>query len=84
MNPRRHAPDLHRRALHRPRCWSSCLLFLTGGGDSPFFNLFFPLVAVNAYYFGRWVGLLLALVAGLLYWAAACAGPAVGRLDRGR
>ena len=42
------------------------LLYLTGGGDSPFVNLFFPLVAVNAYYFGRWVGLLLtALVAGL-------------------
>lgn len=35
------------------------LLFLTGGGDSPFVNLFFPLVAVNAYYFGRWVGLFL-------------------------
>ena len=49
------------------------LLFLTGGGDSPFFNLFFPLVAVNAYYFGRWVGLVLTLVAGLLYWAAAAA-----------
>ncbi|HJR50343.1 MAG TPA: ATP-binding protein, partial [Gemmatimonadales bacterium] len=47
------------------------LLFLTGGGDSPFVNLFFPLVAVNAYYFGRWVGLFLTLVAGLLYWAAA-------------
>ena len=30
---------------------------------------FFPLVAVNAYYFGRWVGLFLTLVAGLLYWA---------------
>ena len=24
------------------------LLYLTGGGDSPFVNLFFPLVAVNA------------------------------------
>ncbi len=47
------------------------LLFLTGGGDSPFVNLFFPLVAVNAYYFGRWVGLFLTIVAGLLYWAAA-------------
>ena len=47
------------------------LLYLTGGGDSPFVNLFFPLVAVNAYYFGRWVGLFLTLVAGLLYWAAA-------------
>jgi signal transduction histidine kinase len=47
------------------------LLYLTGGGDSPFVNLFFPLVAINAYYFGRWVGLLLTLVAGLLYWTAA-------------
>ena len=51
------------------------LLFLTGGGDSPFVNLFFPLVAVNAYYFGRWVGLFLTLVAGLLYWAAASLAP---------
>ncbi len=47
------------------------LLYLTGGGDSPFVNLFFPLVAVNAYYFGRWIGLFLTLLAGLLYWAAA-------------
>lgn len=47
------------------------LLYLTGGGDSPFVNLFFPLVAVNAYYFGRWIGLLLTVVAGLLYWWAA-------------
>jgi signal transduction histidine kinase len=47
------------------------LLYLTGGGDSPFVNLFFPLVAVNAYYFGRWVGLLLTALAGLLYWTAA-------------
>ena len=47
------------------------LLYLTGGGDSLFVNLFFPLVAVNAYYFGRWVGLVLALVTGLLYWTAA-------------
>src|SRR5689334_1135222 len=51
------------------------LLYLTGGGDSPFVNLFFPLVAVNAYYFGRWVGLLLTLVAGMLYWTAALMAP---------
>ncbi len=51
------------------------LLYLTGGGDSPFVNLFFPLVAVNAYYFGRSVGLFLTLVAGFLYWAAAWLGP---------
>jgi signal transduction histidine kinase len=49
------------------------LLYLTGGGDSPFVNLFFPLVAVNAYYFGRWMGLGLTAVAGLLYWTAAWA-----------
>jgi signal transduction histidine kinase len=46
------------------------LLYLTGGGDSPFVNLFYPLVAVNAYYFGRGVGLLLTALAGLLYWTA--------------
>ncbi len=51
------------------------LLCLTGGGDSPFVNLFFPLVAVNAYYFGRWMGLLLTAVAGLLYWTAAWLAP---------
>src|SRR5713226_3119219 len=51
------------------------LLYLTGGGDSPFVNLFFPLVAVNAYYFGRWMGLLLTGVAGLLYWTAAWMAP---------
>src|SRR5207244_11900185 len=51
------------------------LLYLTGGGDSPFVNLFFPLVAVNAYYFGRWMGLLLTGVAGLLYWTAAWLAP---------
>jgi signal transduction histidine kinase len=43
------------------------LLCLTGGGDSLFYLLFFPLVAVNAYYFGPWVGLGIALVAGGLY-----------------
>jgi signal transduction histidine kinase len=47
------------------------LVYLTGGGDSPFVNLFYPAVAINAYYFGRWVGLFLTLVAGLLYWTAA-------------
>jgi len=51
------------------------LLCLTGGGDSPFVNLFFPLVAVNAYYFGRWMGLLLTAVAGVLYWASAWLAP---------
>ena len=28
------------------------LLYLTGGGDEPLRTCFFPLVAVNAYYFG--------------------------------
>jgi signal transduction histidine kinase len=51
------------------------LLYLTGGGDSPFVNLFFPLIAVNAYYFGRWAGLLLTGLAGLSYWAAAWMAP---------
>ncbi len=46
------------------------LMYLTGGGDSPFVNLFYPLVAVNAYYFGRWMGLLLTAVMGMLYWTA--------------
>jgi signal transduction histidine kinase len=47
------------------------LLYLTGGGDSLFYLLFFPLVAVNAYYFGPWVGLGAALVAGGLYTLSA-------------
>src|SRR4029453_15973565 len=45
------------------------LIYLTGGGDSPYVNLFYPLVAINAYYFGRWVGLLLTVLGpGFLYW----------------
>jgi signal transduction histidine kinase len=52
------------------------LLYLTGGGDSPFVNLFFPLVVVNAYYFGRWAGLFLTFLGpGLLYWASARLAP---------
>src|SRR5262249_6780798 len=51
------------------------LLYLTGGGDSLFVNLFYPLAAVNAYYFGRGGGLLLAVLAGLLYWTAAWLSP---------
>jgi signal transduction histidine kinase len=43
------------------------LLYLTGGGDSLFYLLFFPLVGVNAYYFGPWVGLGAAVIAGGLY-----------------
>jgi signal transduction histidine kinase len=51
------------------------LLFLTGGADSLFYLLFFPLVAVNAYYFGPRVGLAVAILAGLLYAAAAALAP---------
>jgi signal transduction histidine kinase len=51
------------------------LLILTGGGDSTWVNLFFPLVAVNAYYFGRWMGLVLTAVAGALYWTAGWLAP---------
>jgi signal transduction histidine kinase len=43
------------------------LLCLTGAGESLYYLLFFPLVAVNAYYFGPWVGLTAALLAGGLY-----------------
>ena len=51
------------------------LLYLTGGYDSLFYLLFFPLIAVNAYYFGPWLGLGGAVVAGLLYAAAAVLTP---------
>jgi len=51
------------------------LLILTGGGDSTWVNLFYPLVAVNAYYFGRWMGLVLTAVAGGLYWTAGWLAP---------
>lgn len=47
------------------------LLCLTGGGYSLFYVLFFPLVAVNAYYFGPWVGLVAALMAGGLFTLSA-------------
>jgi len=47
------------------------LVFLTGGGDSLFYLLFFPLVSVNAYYFGPWVALAAALIAGGLMAEAA-------------
>jgi signal transduction histidine kinase len=51
------------------------LLYLTGGGDSLFYLLFFPLVAVNAYYFGPWIAFLGALAAGGLLAAAAWLAP---------
>jgi len=51
------------------------LVFLTGGGGSLFYLLFFPLVTVNAYYFGPWVALAAALMAGGLMAAAATLAP---------
>src|SRR5690349_20060597 len=51
------------------------LVFLTGGGRSLFYLLFFPLVAVNAYYFGPWIAFVTALTAGGLMAAAAALAP---------
>ena len=72
------------------------LMFLTAGRDTLFYHLFFPLLAVNAYYFGPWLALATALVAGGLFAAASalqqgedpcaaarCARSAVCGLDRG-
>jgi signal transduction histidine kinase len=57
------------------------LIFLTGGGASLFYLLFFPLVTVNAYYFGPWVALGASLTAGgLMAAAAALAPPWIGWL----
>jgi signal transduction histidine kinase len=62
-------------ALAIDLCLVFALLFLTGGAESVFYLLFFPLVAVNAYYFGPLVGLGAALAAGGLYAAAAALVP---------
>src|SRR5213594_521257 len=43
------------------------LLSLTGGGDSLLSLLFVPLVAVNAYYFGPWMGLGASVLGAALY-----------------
>ncbi len=51
------------------------LLSLTGGAESLFYLLFFPLVAVNAYYFGAWVGIGAAVLAGALYALSATLVP---------
>ena len=67
----RHTRGIFTGALSVDLLLVFALLYLTGGADSPFVNLFYPLVAVNAYYFGRGVGLLLTALAGLLYWTAA-------------
>jgi signal transduction histidine kinase len=74
VNPRA-TPQIFTGALAVDMLLVFALLYLTGGGDSPFVTLFYPLVGVNAYYFGRWVGLLLTVVAGLLYWTAAWLAP---------
>ena len=47
------------------------LLCLTGGGDSFYYALFFPLVGVNAYSFGPRVAGVAALTAGALFALAA-------------
>ncbi|HEU5195294.1 MAG TPA: histidine kinase dimerization/phospho-acceptor domain-containing protein, partial [Methylomirabilota bacterium] len=55
------------------------LVFLTGGGGSLFYLLFFPLVSVNAYYFGPWVAMAAALIAGgLMALAATLVPPWIG------
>jgi len=51
------------------------LVLLTGGGESLFYLLFFPLVSVNAYYFGPWIAFVTALAAGGLMAAAASLAP---------
>src|SRR3989441_6765186 len=51
---------------------------LTGGAESLFYHLFLPLVAVNAYYFGPWVRLPAAVIAGGLYAASAALVPPRG------
>src|SRR5262249_1844992 len=51
------------------------LLFLPAGRDTLFYPLFFPLLAVNAYYFGPWVALATALIAGALFAAASALAP---------
>ena len=50
-------------------------MFLTAGRDTLFYHLFFPLLAVNAYYFGPWLALATALVAGGLFAAASALAP---------
>jgi signal transduction histidine kinase len=47
------------------------LLLLTGGGDSFYYALFYPLVGVNGYYFGTRVAGVAALTAGALFGLAA-------------
>ena len=46
------------------------LVWFTGGAESHFYLLFYPLVALDAYYFGPSLGLLAAIVASALLGAA--------------
>ena len=62
-------------ALAIDLCLVFALLYLTGAAESLFYLLLFPLVAVNAYYFGPLVGLGAALAAGGLYAAASALVP---------
>jgi signal transduction histidine kinase len=62
-------------ALAVDLCLVFAILCLTGGVESVFYLLFFPLVAINAYYFGPVVGLGAALAAGGLYGLAAALVP---------
>jgi signal transduction histidine kinase len=52
------------------------LVWFTGGGESHFYLLFYPLVALDAYYFGPRVGLLAAILASALLAAANGLAPA--------
>ena len=59
-------------------CWSSSCSTSPGAATARLQPLFFPLVAVNAYYFGPWVGLFLALVAGAPLLGGGRLAPPVG------
>jgi len=51
------------------------LVWFTGGSESHFYLLFYPLVSLNAYYFGPGLGILGAAVASGLLGAANAVGP---------
>ena len=80
--PTRDASDLPGRAGHRP----APDLRADVPHRRPGHALLPPVLsalAVNAYYFGPWLALATALVAGGLFAAASALGPAVRGLDRG-
>ncbi len=58
------------------------LLYLTGGYDSLFYLLFFPLIAVNAYYFVGWNAVLILI--GLVGLPALAVGMVANRERRAR